>query len=182
MWQERFGHLDLGRWGVPAPAGCVHCGGCHTLVALPSLLQVSQSPRTTIPTPARAARGSWLAHPGAGRGCEDGWGEGLRAPPHTSDPFPTCISSVPASGVCFQPFQMDPSTVVTWLGQGGSPSCWGFMGAPAAGCVRVAKHCPLLLPLLFFILQMGQSASSQSCSWLVILEWAEDAKLGGERV
>lgn len=62
---------------------------------------------------------SWLAHPGAGRGCEAGWGEGLRAPPHTSDPFPTCISSVPASGVCFQPFQMDPSTEVTWLGQGG---------------------------------------------------------------
>lgn len=117
LWTPGFGEM-----GVPAPAGCVHCGGCHTLVALPSLLQVSQSPRTTISAPARAARGSWLAHPGAGRGCEAGWGEGLRAPPHTSDPFPTCISSVPASGVCFQPFQMDPSTEVTWLGQGGPRS------------------------------------------------------------
>lgn len=168
VWQERFGseswrHLDTWIWGDGGPCP-IRAGGrtCTMWVLSPAGGPSIPSPGVTGPPgqPCSSQSCSWLvAHPGAGGGCEAGWGEGLTAAPHSSEPFPTWISSVPASGVGCQPLQVDPRTEVTQLGPWGSPFHWGFMGAPAMGRVRVAKPCHLLQTL-------SPAPDTVTCSWL----------------
>lgn len=165
LWQECFGpkapgHLALGKWG-----SLLHQGWWEDVRALSCACGPSiPSPGVTAPPCASLLQPELLMACGClileqAEDAKQEQGEGLRAPPHSSDRFPTWISSGPASGVGYQLMQVDPRTEVTRLGTWGSLFPWGFMGAPATGCVHVAKHCHLLLALLFFLLHLGQCAS-----------------------